>query len=126
MCVTCDYDKYLYCSFLTAQSTANSLLCLYTYYIHIFFKKFQNSMYNCVAYAYTQQTFPQPFIPNRYFTGNTLPCSLIVNLMISGPRRWRSGLEHWFRKRIVGCSNPSCDRPMSLIQVVTAPLLNAR
>ena len=94
--------------------------------IHIFFKKFQNSTYNCVAYAYIQQTLPQPFIPNRYFTGNTRPCSLIVNLIISGPRRWCSGLEHWSRKQIVGCSNPSCNRPKSLIQVVTAPLLNAR
>ena len=83
-------------------------------------------MYNCVAYAYMQQTFPQPFIPNRYFTDNARPCSLIVNLMISGPRRWRSGLEHWSRKQIVGCSDPSRDRPKLPKQVVTAPLLNAR
>ena len=26
-CITCDYDKKLYCSFLTAQSTAKPLMC---------------------------------------------------------------------------------------------------
>ena len=40
---------------------------------------------------------------------------------INRPWRWRSGLE-----RKVRCSNPSSDRPRSLKQVVTAPLLNAR
>ena len=29
------------------------------------------------------------------------------------PRGWRSGLERWPRKRKVGCSNPSRDRPKS-------------
>ena len=35
-------------------------------------------------------------------------------IYISRPRRWQSGLEYWPRKRKVGCSNPSCDRPKSL------------
>ena len=40
------------------------------------------------------------------------------------PRRWRSGLERSPRKRKIGCSNPSSDKPKSFKQVVTAPLPN--
>ena len=47
-------------------------------------------------------------------------------LPIQGQRWWRSGLERWPRKRKVGCSNLSRDRPKSLKQLVTAPLPNAR
>ena len=32
---------------------------------------------------------------------------------IEEPQRWRGGLERWFRKRKVWCSNPSRDRPKS-------------
>ena len=39
---------------------------------------------------------------------------------------WRSRLECLTRLRKVECSNPSRDRPNSLKQVVTAPLLNNR
>ena len=35
------------------------------------------------------------------------------------------GLERWSRKRKVGCSNPSRNRPKSLTQAVTGPLLKA-
>ena len=39
-------------------------------------------------------------------------------------------LEQWVKAlpgmRKVGCLNPSCDRPKSFKQVVTAPLLNVR
>ena len=38
----------------------------------------------------------------------------------------RSWIERWPRKRKVGRSNPSSDRPKSLKQVMTAPLTNAR
>ena len=40
-------------------------------------------------------------------------------------RRWRSGLERSSRKRKVGCSSPSRDRPISLKEGVKTPLSNA-
>ena len=39
-------------------------------------------------------------------------------------RQWRVGLERSPRNRKVWCSNPSRDRPKSLKQEVTGPLLN--
>ena len=50
----------------------------------------------------------------------------LLNFQNILPRRWRSGLDRSHRMRKVGCSNPNRDRPKSLKQVVTAPLLNVR
>ena len=50
--------------------------------------------------------------------------SIFISVTISP--RLRSQLERSPRLWKVGCSNPSCDRPKLLKQVVTALLLNAR
>ena len=52
---------------------------------------------------------------------------LFINLYeMNRTRRWHSRLERFPRMRKVRCSNPSCDGPNSLKQVVTVPQLNAR
>ena len=53
-------------------------------------------------------------------------CVFQYYLEIDWPRWWRSGLERSPRKRKVGCTNPSCVRPKTLKQVVTASLTTAR
>ena len=56
------------------------------------------------------------------------PTHCIYNIQTRGiePRRLCSQLERLPRMRKVWRLNPSCDRPTSLKQVVTSPLLNAR
>ena len=50
----------------------------------------------------------------------------LVYLLQKAPRWKRSRLERSLRTRKVGRLNPSRDRPKSLKQVVTVPLLNAQ
>ena len=51
---------------------------------------------------------------------------LVPYLVCAAAQQWHSWLEHSPRKWKVGCLNPSCYRPKSLKQVVTAPLPNAQ
>ena len=56
---------------------------------------------------------------------NCLLINIIMTILCS-MQRWCSRSERLSCKRKVGCTNPSLDRPKSLIQVVTAPLPTAR
>ena len=72
--------------------------------------------------------WPQLFSQlHKYFTDSrdSNQSFFISNVKTALPRRWRSGPERSPRKRKVGCSNPSRDRPESLKKVVTALLLKA-
>ena len=52
-----------------------------------------------------------PFMVDWLFFNGVLT---VFSRRYGAPRRWRSGLERSPRKRKVGCSNPSRDRPKSL------------
>ena len=70
-----------------------------------------------------QKTIDEPKSSEDALLSNAVPATVSTN---QEPRRRRSGLERSPRKRKVGCSNPSHDRPKSFKELVAAPLPNVR